>query len=279
MTTAQAALLRPGEALSKRPRPMWTRSFRYFLVLYRWTWKSSLALNFIYPVLYVTAMGVGLGGLVNHHLAASRAAALGGIPYLAFIAPGVLVSSAMQIGVEESTWPVYGATNWGRAYMAMLTTPLRVADVFYGHLAFMVARLATTTAIFLSVIAAFGAIRSPEALAAWPIGILVGMSFATPVAALSITRRNDAAFSILNRLVVVPLFLFSGSFFPITQLPRFLQFVALATPLYHGVALARAATLGHLASPVMLVHVAYLVALFAVGLVVARRNFERRLRQ
>jgi lipooligosaccharide transport system permease protein len=262
---------------SPSPSPYWVRSLYGFLVQFRRTWKSSVAMNFVYPVLYLTAMGVGLGGLVNKHLAATHSHAIGGLPYLAFIAPGILASSAMQIAVSECTWPILGRIKWEKTYLAMLQSPLRVVDVLIGQLAFILLRLFVTTAVFLIVMWAFAALRSPEAILALPIGVLVGTAFATPCIAFSSTQESDFGFSTINRLIVVPLFLFSGSFFPVAQLPGYLQAIAICTPLYHGVALARAATTGHLATVATIGHLAYLVALTGVGLVLSRRNFERRL--
>jgi lipooligosaccharide transport system permease protein len=257
--------------------PMWARSLYGLLHAYRRTWRGSVAMNFLYPVLYLTAMGVGLGSLVNKHLAATHAASIGGVSYLTFIAPGILASSAMQIAVSEGTWPVMGRIRWERTYLAMLQTPLRVIDVLIGQIAFIVIRLLMTTAVFLVVMWAFGALHSAEALCALPIGALAGLAFATPCVGFSASQDNDIGFSTLNRLIVIPLFLFSGSFYPISQLPGALQVVAQATPLYHGVALARAATLGTLAESANLAHLAYLVALSAIGIVYSRRAFEKRL--
>jgi lipooligosaccharide transport system permease protein len=264
-------------APSSRPSPLWIRALYGFLVQYRRTWLSSVAMNFIYPVLYLTAMGVGLGVLVNRHLASTHAASIGGLPYLAFIAPGILASSAMQIAVQEGTWPILGRIKWERTYLAMLQSPLRVVDVLFGQLAFILLRLVVTTGVFLLVMWAFGALRSPEAIWALPIGVVVGMAFATPCVAFSGTQESDFGFSTINRLIVIPLFLFSGSFFPVSQLPRFLQVIAVLTPLYHGVALARAATLGTLASTATVGHLAYLVGLATLGSLLSRRVFQRRL--
>jgi lipooligosaccharide transport system permease protein len=262
-----------------RPTAYWLRALYGFLLQFRRTWKSSVAMNFVYPVLYLTAMGVGLGALVNRHLAATHSDAIGGVPYVAFIAPGILASSAMQIAVSECTWPILGRIKWEKTYLAMLQSPLRVVDVLIGQLGFVLLRLATTSTVFVVIMWAYGTIHSLEALFALPIGALVGMAFATPCVAFSSTQQSDNGFSTINRLVVVPLFLFSGSFFPITQLPGYLQVLAVATPLYHGVALARAATLGHLATWSTCGHLAYLVALAGIGLALSKQNFERRLAQ
>jgi len=252
--------------------PPWARALRYWMYQYKRTWRGSLTTSFLYPVLYLSAMGVGLGSLVNHH-----AHTVDGVTYIDFLAPGLMAATAMQVGGNEAMYPVMGAIKWIRTYFAMLATPLGVADVLIGHLAWIALRLSAVTAIYLGIMAAFGTVHSPDAVLAVPAGILTGMAFAAPIAAFAATQNNDAGFSALYRFGLIPLFLFSGTFFPVTQLPGWLQAVAEATPLYHGVALCRALTLGRLALGPDLAHLTYLVALTALGFTLARRTFARRL--
>ncbi len=267
------------------PTPLAWRAFRHFAYRYAKTWRGSLTMSVIYPTLYLAAMGVGLGTLVDHHVAGlpgglhgvSGARLLEGVRYLAFVAPGLLAASSMQIAVSESTWPVYGALRFDGTYPSMLASPIRIRDALVGHLGFVTLRLATTDAAFLAIMAAFSAIGSPEAALALPLGVLTGLTFSTWLFAFSIGRSSERSFSILQRLVVVPLFLFSGSFYPVGELPGWMQPVALATPLYHGVALCRAATLGHLVALSTLGHLVYLVLLAGSGLVAASRAYLRRL--
>jgi len=258
-------------------RPLWVRAFGSWTFRYARTWRGSLATGFALPVLYLAAIGVGLGGLVDRHVTGGGPSSISGIGYLSFVAPGLLAGSAMQIATSEATFPVMAALKWERRYDAMLATPLRVCDVLAGHLGYIAMRSGATSAAFLLVATAFGAVHSPEAALALPVGILVGLAFATPLAAYAATQQNAVGFNVVNRLVVVPLFLFSGSFFPITRLPGALRLVAQFTPLYHGVALARAATLGRLAAPSTAGHLAYLVALVACASVVAGRTYRHRL--
>jgi lipooligosaccharide transport system permease protein len=262
-------------------RPLWVRALGSWGFRYRRTWRGSVATSFAFPVLYLAALGVGLGGLVNRHLASQPGrpglTALGGVTYLVFVAPGVLAGSAMQIATSESTFPVMGAIKWQRLYEAMLATPLRTGDVLAGHLCYIASRLALASGAFLAVAAAFGAVHSPEAVVALPVGILTGMAFSTPMVAYAATQETIVGFSVVERLVIVPLFLFSGSFFPIAQLPGALQLVAELTPLYHGVALARACMLGHLVTLSSLGHAGYLLALVAVGAWAASRTYRARL--
>ncbi len=181
------------------------------------------------PVLFLAAMGVGLGSLVNRNAGATSH--LGGISYLEFIAPGLLAATAMQIAAQESTYPVMGAIKWMRTYHAMLATPLRVIDVLVGHLAWIALRMVLVTTIFVAVMSAFGAAGSPMVVLDIPAGALTGMAFAAPIAAFAATRDNDAAFSPIFRFLVIPMFLFSGTFFPVQQLPAPLRAVAYAHPL------------------------------------------------
>ena len=264
----------PGPQRTRRrmATPPWARALGYWLYQYKRTWRGSITTSFLYPVLYLSAIGVGLGSLVNHH-----AHTVDGVKYIDFLAPGLMAATAMQIGGNEAMYPVMGAIKWMRTYFAMLATPLGVVDVLVGHLAWIALRLTAVSAIYLAIMALFGTVHSPFALLAIPAGVLTGMAFAAPIAAFAATQMNDAGFSALYRFGLIPLFLFSGTFFPVTQLAGWLQIVAEATPLYHGVALCRALTLGHLDAGPDLAHGAYLVALTVLGFALARRSFRRRL--
>ena len=249
------------------------REFRYWLTNYRRTWRGSIYTSFLSPVLYLGAMGLGLGKLVDAH----GTARLGGVSYLAFLAPGLLAAAAMQSGIEESTYPVLGSVKWRRTYYAAAASPLRPADIFHGHLLFTIMRLAMNSAIFLVVMAAFGAITSPWVLAAMPVAVLTGLAFAAPIEAWAITVSKDTSFALVFRFGMIPLFLFSGTFFPVTQLPVWIRPLAYATPLWHGVALCRSLSLGTATLAGTLVHVGYLAALAAVSIVVGNRTYRRRL--
>jgi lipooligosaccharide transport system permease protein len=249
------------------------REFRYWLTNYRRTWRGSIYSSVLSPLLYLGAMGVGLGTLVDAHGTAS----LGGLSYLAFLAPGLLAAAAMQAAVEESTYPVLGSVKWRRTYYAAAASPLRPADLFHGHLLFTSMRLAMNSAIFLAVMAAFGTVASPWALAALPAAVLTGLAFAAPIEAWVITVTKDTSLTLIFRFGLIPLFLFSGTFFPVTQLPAWLRPLAYVTPLWHGVALCRSLTLGTATLGGALVHVAYLTALAAVSVAAGNRTYRRRL--
>jgi lipooligosaccharide transport system permease protein len=245
------------------------------LLLYRRTWRGSVFNSFLSPVLFLGAMGLGLGGYVD----ASASAALGGVVYLAFLAPGLLAATAMQTAAGEATFPVLASIQWTKQYQAMLATPIDIRDIVMGQIAFFAIRLALVAAIFVAVVAVVGAAVSPLIVLAIPAAVLTGLAFATPIAALSARLRDGAQFSLIFRFGITPLFLFSGTFFPISSLPPIAQAIAWITPLYQGVALTRALSLGTVAEDplAMLFHVLYLSTFAIVGAYLTIRMIERRL--
>jgi lipooligosaccharide transport system permease protein len=271
-TARPATLLQPG-AGPAGSRAMAVRALRSWLVNYRRTWRGSIYSSVLNPVLYLGAIGIGLGTLVNKHGPAS----LGGVPYLVFLAPGLLAAAAMETGIGESTYPVLGSVKWRRTYYAAGSTPLRPSDLFHGHLLFTTMRLVMNCAVFLVVMAAFGAVKSPWVLAALPAAVLTGLAFATPIEAWAITVMKDTSFAMIFRFGMIPLFLFSGTFFPVSQLPGWAQLIAYATPLWHGVALCRSLSLGTATIGGTLIHVGYLATLAAAGIIAGDRTYRRRL--
>jgi lipooligosaccharide transport system permease protein len=249
------------------------REFRFWLTDYRRTWRGTIYSSVLSPVLFLGAMGLGLGTLVNRH----GTAHLGGVSYLVFLAPGLLAATAMETGIGECTYPILGSVKWNRTYQAAVASPLRPGDVFHGHQLFVAMRLLMNCAIFLAVMAAFGAARSPAVIVALPAAVLTGLAFAAPVEAWAITRNKDSGFAVVYRFVLIPLFLFSGTFFPITQLPAWIRPVAYLTPLWHGVALCRGISLGTLTAGSAVLHVGYLAAFVAAGLLAGQRTYRRRL--
>jgi lipooligosaccharide transport system permease protein len=264
------------------------REFRFWLTNYRRTWRGSIYSSALNPVLYLGAMGLGLGTLVDHHgtgglgtgglgTGALGTGRLGAVSYLVFLAPGLLAATAMQTAMGESTYPVLGSVKWLKTYQAAAATPLRPADIFHGHLLFTVMRVTMNSVIFVVVMAAFGAVRSPWVLAAVPVAVLTGLAFAAPIEAYAVSRSKDQSFAMLFRFGMIPLFLFSGTFFPLTQLPGWIRPAAYATPLWQGVALCRSLSLGTATFGGALVHVTYLALLAAAGVAVGHQTYRRRL--
>ena len=249
------------------------RQLKFWLTNYRRTWQGSIYSGVLNPVLYLGAMGLGLGQLVDKHGTTS----IGGVSYLAFLAPGMLAAAAMQTAMGESTYPVYGSVKWMKTYQAAIASPLRPADLFHGHLLWTTLRLTMNSAVFLAVMAAFGAVRSAWVIAALPAAVLTGLAFGAPIEAYAMTCTKDTSFAMLFRFGIIPLFLFSGTFFPINQLPAFVRPLAYVTPLWHGVALCRSLALGTVQPGSSAVHVGYLAAATAIGVVAGNRTYRRRL--
>lgn len=247
------------------------RAYEHWIASYRRTWRGSLVSTVLNPVLYLTAIGVGLGKLVNH------GAHPLGVSYVSYVAPGMLAAVGMQIASFESTYPVMAAIRWTRTYDAMLASPLRIRDIVAGHQLYFASRVALSSAVYLAVLTAFGAVHSVYAVLAWPLTILVGVAFSAPIAAFSAWTPKEQYFAALFRFGIMPLFLFSGTFFPVTRLPEGLRQLAYATPLWHGVDLARHLTLGTPTWGAALGNVAYLLALALIGLWLAQRTYTRRL--
>lgn len=272
----------PGGPTRTRPSPQQTppralamvlRQYDYYLTLLRRTWRGSIFSYGVLPILFLLSMGIGLGGYVRDE------AALGGVSYLEYIAPGMLAVNVMQAAVGESTWPVFGNFKWTKVYFAMAATPLRVVDVLNGALAAIAARMVLIGVLLVVVLAVFGTVSSvPGAVMAVGVAVLIGMAHAAPSVAYSAHLRSDAGFAVLFRVGIIPMMLFSGAFFPVDQLPSVVQWVAYLMPIWHGVELTRMCTTGDVAWLAAAGHAAYLLALVACGRWVALREFRAKLR-
>src|SRR5204862_2094640 len=226
---------------------------------------ASLISSFLNPVLFLLAMGVGLGTYVDRSGTASQA--LGGLTYLQFLAPGLLAATAMQAAAFESTFPIMAGLTWQRVFHAMYATPISPRDIVVGNLVWIVIRLTMIAAIFTGVMVLFGAAASPLIVLGIPAAVLTGMAFAAPIAAFSATQRTPEKFNAVFRFGITPLFLFSGTFFPISNLPPVIQPIAWLSPLWHGVELSRALALGTIgqAPALALAHVVVLAAIVIAG--------------
>lgn len=245
----------------------------YWATVYRRTWKGSVILSFVQPWLYLASMGVLLGSYVD----ASSPRIGGASSYLDFVAPGLLAATAMQISTDEAMWPVMSRLKWDRTYLGMIATPLRPVDIVLAHLGYGFSRVLLACGVFTAILGVVGVFASLSgAVLAWLAAALVGLAFAAPVYGYTAGAANEQGFAVIYRLGVVPMFLFSGAFFPITNLPAPLEWFARVTPLWHGVELCRTAALGTAADGVLL-HLTYLVALSVAGLWWSVRRLDRRL--
>ena len=248
------------------------RPLEFFFLQYRRIWRATLVSSVVTPIVYLLALGVGMGAFLGDIEYRGDT-----YQYFQFVAPGLLAATAMQIASFEASWPVLAAIKWNRQYHAMLATPLRVRDVAVAHQGFIASRMLTTATVYLLVIAAFGAVESPLAVLSVPVAVLVGLAYAAPIAAWGAHSENEASFVAIFRFVILPMFLFSGTFFPVDRLPAVLELIAYATPLWHGVSLCRMLVLGDVVGWLAVVHVAYLTAFVAVGIALALFTYRRRL--
>jgi lipooligosaccharide transport system permease protein len=229
------------------------------------------------PLLYLFSMGVGLATIVDR--SGTGSAAFDGVGYLAYAAPALLVSSAVLTCANEMMYPVMDGFKWRRVYYGPHVTPLAPGQLATGHILAVGVRLLVQCLVFFLIMLAFGAAPGPWAFLLVPLGVLTGMAFGAPVMAYSAyIEKENFQFSMIQRFVIMPLFLFSGTFYPLETMPAGMQWIGWISPLWHGNQLARIASYG-LSLPVWLVgvHLGYLAALGVLGIWWARRNYVRRM--
>lgn len=255
---------------------MVARQGDYWWTSYRRTWRGSVVTAFLEPLFYVLAMGVLLGQYVDGPSGTNEAL---GVPYLDYVAPGLLAATAMQFAGTEAMWPVLSALKWDRTYYSMIATPLRVRDIVAGHLTSLAIRAVLVCAVFVLVMAPFGVFASwLGAVLTIVLAALTAIAIAAVIYSVSVRLYSESNFAMIYRLGVFPMFLFSGAFFPVENLPDGLEWFARVLPLWHGVELSRMASLDAWASAGTVTgHLAYLVALLAVAVWFGVRGLQRRL--
>lgn len=245
------------------------------MTLLKRIWKTNLTLGFLQPILFLLGMGLGVGSLVDSQTSSS--VALGGVEYLAFLAPGLLATTAMLIGSFESTYPVLAGFKWEGTFESMAATTLSSRQIVSGQLLWWATRIALGVVGVGVVLAFVPDTRSWGLIPAVMSAVLCGLSFSTTVGAYAATREYDQSFNYVQRFVVTPLFLFGGAFYPIDSLPDAMKPIAWLTPLWHGVELCRGFVLETIGFGEVLGHVAVMSAYVMVGLVLCDRFFARRL--
>jgi lipooligosaccharide transport system permease protein len=257
----------------------WGASWRVVEGLWTWyrrNWRATVVSSLLQPLLLLVAFGVGFGRLID--TSARAAQATGGVPYLAYLAPALLAVSAVQTAAFESSYPILSSFKWRRTYEGIVATPITPGQLAGGQLTWIALRLAMSGAAYLLVITVFGAVRGPGVLAALVFAVLCGMAFSAPLVAFSAAQEHEGGvFTAIFRFVVLPMTLFSGTFFPISQLPSVVRPLAWISPLWHGTELARGAALGTLQLASAAGHLAYLAALLVIGVQLAGWRFRVRL--
>ena len=245
--------------------------FSYWMLRYRRTWRSSVVMGFVNPLLFFAGIGIGLGRIIDRNPAAPQP----GGSYLAFLAPGLLAAAAMQTAAIESAFAAYRSLRMQRNYRTSAAGPLEPVDILNGHLLFVVFRVGTAAGTFFLVGACADLYRSPWALLAPFAALLTGLAFAAPFLAWGVFVTKRSSIGNLYRFLVMPLYLFSGTYAAVGQFPESIRILAYATPLWHGVQLCRGLTLGTLTPAAAALHVGYLVAVAASGYVLARAAYAR----
>jgi lipooligosaccharide transport system permease protein len=258
-----------------------SRSLRYAeseVIAYRRTWRGTVITSFVNPVLFLAAMGAGLGSLVDDGLGSGLS-----IPYLTFVASGLMAANAMQNGAGDGSFPVMAGIIWRKNFHGTITTPLGPADIIWGRLIWGAGRLLFVLLVFAVIAVLFGALDIGPALTAIPPAVLTGVAFTTCITAWTLMQKDGRSLSTLFRFAIVPLFLFSGTFSPISRLPDWLEPVAYFTPLFHGVELVRKIALPGVDASIVTdlplwAHFAYLLVMAVVGLYLSVRLLDKRIR-
>ena len=247
----------------------------WHLAIFRRLWKMNVLSSLVQPLLYLLGLGVGVGSLVDRNTGSG--AVLGTSSYVAFVVPGLLVTTAMGLGAGESMWPVMGGLKWQRGYHGIAATPLDARDIVLGHATWIAIRCAIAASAVAIVLTLFHDTRSWGLAPSVLVAMLVGVSFAMPIMALSIGAERDGMFPAIQRFVVIPLFLFGGAFYPLSQLPVGVQWVAKIAPLWHGVVVARGFTTGQVDWPGVAGHLGYVALWVVAGTAIATRRMRGKL--
>jgi lipooligosaccharide transport system permease protein len=260
-----------SNALLSPPRSGWSPSWRLVMRNYLAHRRSKIFFltGFLEPVLYLFSIGIGVGKLIDGFEFNGRT-----IEYAAFVAPGMLAAAAMNGAILDSTFSVFFKLKFEKLYDAVLATPMRPGDVAWGEITWALLRGGTYSAAFLLVMLAMGLVQSWWALLAVPAALLIGFAFAAVAMSLTTFMRSWQDFDLVQ-LAVMPMFLFSATFFPITVFgDGALRWVVEATPLYRGVVLCRELTTGAVSID-SLISVVYLLAMGLAGLYVVSRRLDK----
>ena len=231
------------------------RVWEYLLRSWRPYFFASLSEAIGAPVLYLLAMGLGLGSLVDRN----GSGVIEGVSYLDYIAPALLVSAALQIAIGEASYSTYSRFEWSRVWWGIISVPVTPTQIADAQNLFIATRLAVSSTMYYLVLLVFGAAGGPAGVLMIPIAVLCAMACASPVVALAAKMKEEGGrFNLIFRFGVIPMTLFSATFFPIDRLPWVVRWLAVISPLWHGNELARDAALGTGTPLAITGHLAYL---------------------
>lgn len=265
------------EVLAARSRRWgWWYFVEYWLRTAR-AWFVSILIYMVgEPLLYLVALGLGLGTLVD-----SGVGTVDGVPYLVFVAPALLISTVVMSTGGELTYPVMGGFKWQRLYYGPHATPVSPGQIAVGQLLGVLIRFVLQAGIFWAFILAFDAAPRGWAVSMLtvPIAVLTAAAFGAPLQAYAATLADEGyQFAFIQRFVIMPMFLFAGTFFPLESMPSYLHWIGWISPVWHGTQLARQVTYGAVEPGwLTVVHVVFLMVLAMAGVLWARRNYAKRL--
>jgi len=241
----------------------------------KWIWLI-ISLAIANPVLYLVSIGLGVGAYIDKN---TGGMGVDGVSYITFLAPALLATAAIQGAIDESVYPTLEGFKWNKIFFSMNATPLSGNHIATGVFLNSLIRVTFTAVIYWLVMLAFGVLESPRAWLAIFTAIMAGAAFGAMMQALAgMLENEDIFFTVLNRFVIMPLFLFSGTFYPLTNMPIYLQWIGWISPLWHATELGRWLTYGHEISSLMLyTHFIFLNSLLFIGIIASRRIFTRRL--
>ncbi|MEY2876855.1 MAG: hypothetical protein RLZ24_282 [Actinomycetota bacterium] len=241
----------------------------------KWIWLI-IGLAIANPVLYLISIGLGVGAYIDKN---TGGMGVDGVSYITFLAPALLATAAIQGAIDESVYPTLEGFKWNKIFFSMNSTPLSGNHIAMGVFLNSLIRVIFTAVIYWFVMLAFGVLESPRAWLAIFTAVMAGAAFGALMQALAgMLENEDIFFTVLQRFVIMPLFLFSGTFYPLTNMPIFLQWIGWISPLWHATELGRWLTYGHEISSLMLyTHFIFLNSLLLFGVIASRRIFTRRL--
>ena len=241
----------------------------------KWIWLI-IGLAIANPVLYLVSIGLGVGAYIDKN---TGGMGVDGVSYITFLAPALLATAAIQGAIDESVFPTLEGFKWNKIFFSMNATPLSGNHIATGVFLNSLIRVTFTAIIYWLVMLAFGVLESPRAWLAIFTAVMAGAAFGAMMQALAgMLENEDIFFTVLNRFVIMPLFLFSGTFYPLTNMPIYLQWIGWISPLWHATELGRWLSYGHEISSLMLyTHFIFLNSLLIIGVIASRRIFTRRL--
>jgi lipooligosaccharide transport system permease protein len=241
----------------------------------KWVWLI-IAIAIANPVLYLVSIGLGLGSFIDQN---AGSAGVDGVSYLTFLAPALLATAAIQGALDESVYPTLEGFKWNKIFFSMNATPLSGNHIAMGVFFNSLIRVVFTTVLYWLVMLAFGVLESPRAWLAIFTAVMAGAAFGAFMQALAGLMENENLFfTLVERFIIMPLFLFSGTFYPLSSMPVFLQWIGWISPLWHATELGRWLTYGsEISTQMLFVHFIFLNSILVVGLIASRRIFTRRL--